>query len=133
MKGDTTGFYIVGILPAVDVNEANDAPAQATPIDLSTGHFAQANLTLLPGDQDWFSLTLASTGGPSDFAEVVFHGLVIHIHRGRLYADIKPAGIQTGGIKTDRTLQAGKIAATKIVNSTKLRFFIRIIFISFVT
>ncbi len=49
-----------GACPA-DAHEPNDAPAAATPLTPDpTGAVAQADLTLCPGDVDWYSLALAA-------------------------------------------------------------------------
>jgi hypothetical protein len=57
-----TGSYSLDIAvvppPVPDEHEPNDTPAQATAITLP---FSSTELTITPGDVDWFTFTLAST------------------------------------------------------------------------
>jgi hypothetical protein len=56
-NGSVDAYATVYVL-AADPYEPNDAPADATPIGL---HAYLSDLTLLPGDVDWFSFSLPET------------------------------------------------------------------------
>lgn len=59
-------------LPAPDGLEPNDTPETATPILLDFSSFPE-DLTLTPGDVDWFTFTLTDAATVDAFPSVYFH------------------------------------------------------------